>query len=320
MRSLLARLAVLGTFAAGLAACSNGSGGALPFAGPPNNAGGSQGQFQSGANGSALLRFIQGSPDQFQNGFDPVTGLPTTTQTVDVCVDNIPFGVTRPSVTYGQASVGLYSIAAGITHTVAVYPASKIPSDAGLECPTAPGPYLGTNTILITTINPPIGSRQTIVLGGSNPPAGPNTLGLYIFGEPTFAIAPAGNEVISHNAAPAFSIGKPNGVGFGICTTTVTPCAVPVNLTGAQAVAAPKKSGILAPVVNGTVQSGINAVPAGFYDGVGVPAGTVVPITSISAPNAAAGQPYVVQLYAIDAPAGGLNLIGFVEQTLGYGF
>ncbi|HEY6235894.1 MAG TPA: hypothetical protein VIW69_12400, partial [Candidatus Elarobacter sp.] len=63
MRSLLARLAVLGAFAVGMAACTNGSGGALPFAGPPNNAGGSQGQFQSGANSTALLRFVQGSPD-----------------------------------------------------------------------------------------------------------------------------------------------------------------------------------------------------------------------------------------------------------------
>jgi len=106
MRSLLARLAVLGAFAVGMAACTNGSGGALPFAGPPNNAGGSQGQFQSGANNTALLRFIQGSPD-YSN--------------VDICVDNLPFGVTTsPQVGYGKASTTLYAIAGGITHTVAV--------------------------------------------------------------------------------------------------------------------------------------------------------------------------------------------------------
>src|SRR4030081_2220735 len=105
MRSLLARLAVLGAFAVATAACSNGSGGALPFGGPPNNAGGSQGQFQSSANGTALLRFVQGSPDQFS-----FFGGPPKSGTVDICVDNLPFGVTQPSVAYGTAS-NLYAIA-----------------------------------------------------------------------------------------------------------------------------------------------------------------------------------------------------------------
>lgn len=308
MRSLLVRLAVLGAFAIGTAACSNGSGGALPFAGPPNAAGGSQGQFQSGGNSTALLRFIQGSPDFGK---------------VDVCVDNLPFGVTSPQTNYGNASPTLYAVAGGISHTIAVYQASATSTDAGLECPTAPGPYFGLSPILVTTISPGTTgnpARETIVLGGSNPPGGPNTLGLYVFGEPSFAIAPAGNEVISHNAAPAFSTGKANGVGFGQCTTTVTPCTVPVNLAGAQSVAAPKKSTPTAAVINGTVNSGINAIPAGFYDGAGVPAGTVVPITSIAAPNQLAGQPYVIDLYAIDAPAGGLNIIALQEQTLGFGF
>jgi hypothetical protein len=304
MRSLLARLAVLGAFAVSTAACSNGSGGALPFAGPPNNAGGSQGQFQSGANSAALLRFIQGSPDF---------------GAVDVCIDNLPNGVTTsPSTLYGNASA-LYSVSGGIAHTVAVYPTLGGTS-VGLECPTAPGPYLGLSPIAVTTIAPGTAgnpARETIVLGGT---AASSTLGLYVYGEPAFAIAPAGNEVISHNAAPAFSTGKANGVGFGQCTTTVTPCTVPVNLTGAQGVAKPNKSSTAAAVINGTVQSGINAVPAGFYDGIGVPAGTVVPITSVAAPNQLAGQPYVIQLYAIDGPAGGLNLIAVQEQTLGFGF
>ena len=317
MRSLLARLAVLGAFAVATAACSNGSGGALPFSGPPNNAGGSQGQFQSGSNSAALLRFIQGSPDQFS-----FFGGPPASGTVDVCVDNLPFGVTSPTVAYGTAS-GLYAIAGGISHTVAVYPFLG-GQNGGLECPTAPGPYLGVNTLAVITIAPGTAgnnARQTIVLGGSTvPPAPPSSFGLYVFNEPSFAITPAGSEVISHNAAPVYSTGKANGVGFGQCTTTVTPCTVPVNLTGAQGLAAPKKSGTLAPVPNGNVQSGINAIPAGFYDGVGVPAGTVVPITSVAAPNAVAGQPYVVQLYAIDGPAGGLNLVPVVEQTLGFGF
>jgi hypothetical protein len=313
MRSLLARLAVLGAFAVGMAACSNGSGGALPFAGPPNGAGGSPGQFQSGGNSFFLLRFVQGSPDLFST-----FGGPPPSGTVDVCVDNIPFGVLFPAVAYGTSSPILYTIAGGISHTIAVYPTLGT-GMIGLECPTAPGPYLGTSPIVVSTMVTPANTnvRWTVVLGGT---AAAGTLGLYMFGDPTFAIAPAGPDVISHNAAPTFSIGKANGVGFGICTTTVIPCTVPTNLTGAQGLAAPKKSSTIASVVNGTVQSSINAIPAGFYDGIGVAAGTVVPITSVVAPNQLATQPYVVQLYAIDGPAGGLNLVALVEQTLGYGF
>ena len=316
MRSLLARLAVLGAFAVSMAACSNGSGTSLPFAGPPNNTAGSAGQFQSGGNGLSLIRFIQGSPDAFGTGFGG--GGPTTTS-VDVCVDNLPLGVTFPTVAYGTQSV-LYSIPGGITHTIAVYPFLGA-GQQGLECPTAPGPYLGVSTIKITTLNPAIGpaanSRLTVVLGGTK---ASGTLGLYVFGEPSYPIAPGGPAVVSHNAAPLFSVGKPTGVGFGICTTTVTPCAVPTVLAGAGSRPAPTAAGISTATINGTVTSGINAVPAGFYDGIGVAAGSPVPITSVVAPNSIAGQPYVVNLYAIDAPAGGLNLVPFVEQTLGFGF
>ena len=141
-----------------------------------------------------------------------------------------------------------------------------------------------------------------------------------MFGEPSFPIAPAGNEVITHNAAPVFSTGKAQGVGFGQCTTTVTPCTVPVNLTGAQGRSSAEEVERRRHRHQRHRPSGINAIPAGFYDGAGVPAGTVVPITSIAAPNEVAGQPYVIQLYAIDAAAGGLNLVPVLEQTLGFGF
>jgi len=315
MRSLLARLAVLGAFALSMTACSNGSGSSLPFAGPPNQAGGSPGTIQSGGNGVALLRFVQGSPDNFSTfGGPPASGF------VDVCVDNLPFGVTTGITTnYGGRTPNLYSVAAGISHTVAVYPTLG-PAQAGLECPTAPGPYLGTNTIKVITISPAIppasGSRLTIVLAGTG---ATGTLGLYVYAEPTFPVAPAGTEVIVHNAAPVFTTGK-TGVGFGQCTTTVTPCVTAVGLTGAQNVAVGKPSLVNAQVTNGFSASAIAPIPAGFYDGAGVLAGNPVPITSIAAPNPLAGQPYVVQLYAIDGPAGGLNLVAYVEQTLGYGF
>jgi hypothetical protein len=303
MRSLLARLAVLGAFAMSLAACTNGSGNSLPFAGPPNNGGGSSGTVQAGSNGSALIRFIQGSPD-FGN--------------VDVCIDNLAFGITTPTVGYAQAR-GLFGIAGGITHTLAIYnpPAAGSGIAPGTECATAPGPFFGSAPILVTTLTVGNNVRWTIVLGGTS---ASKTLGFYIFGEPAFSAPPAGAAAISHNAAPAFSAGKPNGVGFGICTTTATPCAVPVALTNAQGVPRANPSTTTTSVVNTPVQSGLNSVPAGFYDGIGVPSGVPAPITSIPAPNAVAGQPYIVQLYAIDAPAGGLNLVGLVEQTLGFGF
>jgi hypothetical protein len=302
MRSLLARLAVLGAFAVSMSACG-GTNASLPFAGPPNNAGGVPGTVQSGSNGTALIRFIQGSPDY---------------GVVDVCIDNTPLLVTAAAVGYGTASSSLYGIAGGITHTIAVYPAVAPGSGvAGVECATAPGPYFGTSAIRVATLGVGNNVRWSVVLGGT---AVAGTLGLYVYGEPTYSTAPAGAAVVSHNAAPTFSAGKANGVGFGICTTTAVPCAVATALTGAQGVAVGTRSTPIASVVNGTVTSGLNTIPAGFYDGIGVPAGTPVPITSIAAPAALANQPYIIALYAIDAPAGGLNLVGVREQTLGFGF
>lgn len=308
MRSLLARLAVLGALAASLSACSGGNGTSLPFAGGPNNAGGSIGTVQTGANTQTLLRFIQGSPDSG-------TG---ANHAVDVCVDQLPILITSPSVNYGAAS-GLYDIAGGISHSIAVY-ASITPSFGsvpGSECATAPGPYFGSSAIAVTTLtSAAANNRITIVLGGT----AASGKGLYVYQEPSFAISPAGSEVISHNAAPAFSVGK-TGVGFGTCSTTASPCATAAALAGATNIAAPKAATAAASgTTNTTVTSPLNAIPAGFYDGNGVPAGFPVPITSIAAPSSVAGQPYVLELYAIDAPAGGLNLVGYVEQTLGFGF
>ena len=78
MRSLLARLAVLGAFAVSVSACVGGSGTALPFAGGPNGSGGSSGTFQSLANGQMLTRFIQGSPDTFSSFGGPPRAGPWT--------------------------------------------------------------------------------------------------------------------------------------------------------------------------------------------------------------------------------------------------
>ncbi|HXL60174.1 MAG TPA: hypothetical protein VN959_05800, partial [Mycobacterium sp.] len=307
MRSLLARLAVLGAFAVSVSACANGAGTSVPFAGAPNQAGGVPGTFQSGSNGQLLLRFIQGSPD----AFTPPGGK------VDVCLDNQPLGITGGTAAYGQVATGgasngtLIEVAGGgITHTLSVYPglpsAGSPGTTAGLECATAPGPYFFNSAVAVATLATPAGSniRWTAVLGGT---AASGTLALYIFAEPTWQIPPAGNAVISHNAAPVYSTGKP-GVGFGTCSTTVTPCAVPAVLVGAGNIGKPTKAGIGPTTTTNlpVTSSGLNTIPAGFYDGTGVVAGVPVPVTSVPAPNVLAGQPYVVTQYAYDGPAGGL--------------
>ena len=303
MYRLFARLIILGAFSATATACAAGSGGSLPFAGSPNNGGGGPGTHQPGGTSTALLRFIQGSPD---SGTGP-------SNAVDVCVDNLPLGVTGPAIAYGTASA-LYAVAGGISHTISVFP-SQGAAFVGVECATAPGPYLGVSPISITTLSPGTPgnpNRETIVLGGTKVSG---TTGLYVFGEPSFATVP-GMEAISHNAAPAFSIAKPNGVGFGY-----TPIAGPPTvLVGASGVPAPVMAQPATSTVNANVQSPLPAPPASFYDGIGVPAGTPVPITTVPAPPLVGGQPYVIQLYAFDNLAGGLNLIALQEQITGLGF
>ena len=318
MRSLLARLAVLGALAVTVSACGGGTGTSLPYAGGPNNGGGQSGTYQSGSNGQALLRFIQGSPD--------VATAANPTGAVDVCVDNLSFGVLGGTAAYGKAATStansgtLVSVAGGIGHAISVY--NTLGSGAGgfgaagSECSTAPGPYFGSSALAVTTIVPGNNVRWTIVLTGTHATA---TFGLYVFTEPSFAIAPAGSEVISHNAAPAFT--KANaGVGFGTCSATVTPCVTPATLPGAGDLTTPTVATVGASTPKAAITSALAAIPAGFYDGIGVTVGSVVPIFTTPGPNPPAGQPYIIDLYGIDAPAGGLSLVAVSEQTLGYGF
>ena len=317
MRSLLARLAVLGALAVSMSACGGGTGTSLPYAGGPNNGGGQSGTIQTGSNGLALLRFIQGSPD--------VATVANPSGAVDVCIDQSPLGSLGGSSQYGKplgTNTGtLTTVPAGIGHTIATYPSLGNGAGgfgtSGSECATAPGPYFGISPLAVTTVVPAINGRLTIVLAGTK---ATNTFGYYVFTEPTFAVAPAGNEIISHNAAPAFSSLSGGHVGFGTCSTTVTPCVTPATLVGAGDIAATRIATVGSATTTSAITSPLSVIPAGFYDGIGVPAGTVAPITSIAAPSAAAGQPYIIDLYAIDGPAGGLNLVGFPEQALGFGF
>jgi hypothetical protein len=259
-----------------------------------------------------LLRFIQGSPGTGTGG----------SGTVDVCVDTQPFALTQPfsettfpapSVNYGHAAPGLDLVNA--PHMISVY--NGIGAGAGAECATAPGAYLGAAPIATALLPTGSNKRFTIVLGGTS---ASGTVGLFIWSEPTYAVTPAGFTAIIHNAAPAFSTGKANGIGFGLCSATVTPCTVPMQLIGAEAIAGPTPSTPSVAHPNGEVLSSMAAIPAGLYDGIGVAAGTPAPITSVPSPNPLPLQAYVVQLYAADAPAGGLNLITFCEQTVGFGF
>jgi hypothetical protein len=317
MRSLLARLAVLGALAVSMSACGGGTGTALPFAGGPNNGGGQSGTIQTGSNGQALVRFIQGSPDV-------VTGA-NPTGAVDVCIDNLSLGILGGTAQYAKAATStansgtLVSVSAGIPHSVSVYTSlgTSAFGSSGAECQTAPGPYFGSSALVVTTVTPAINGRLTIVLAGTK---ATNTFGIYLFTEPSFVVAPAGNEIITHNAAPAFSSTDGGKVGFGTCSTTSTPCVTPATLPGAGALSTPKIAAIGSSTTTAATTSALNAIPAGFYDGIGVSSGAVVPIFSIPAPNATAGQPYVIGLYAIDAAAGSLSLVAVSEQTLGYGF
>ena len=302
MRSLLARLAVLSAFAVSLSACSNGNGSTLPFAGPPNNAGGTSGTVQTGSNGQALIRFVQGSPDYAK---------------VDVCIDQASFGITSPAVPYGAAS-NIFAIAGGINHVISVYPTAG--ASAGAECATAPGPYFATAPIKTATLNVGSNVRWSVVFGGTS--AG-KTLGFYVFNDPTYVIPPPGAVTLSYNAAPTYSAlaGNANkSVGFGYVATTGGPVT---TLPGAGSVAPAKVTTSTATsVVGAPVASALTVVPpASFVDGAGVTSGAIVPAGTTPAPAASTtGQPYVVQLYAVDAAAGGLNLIAVLDQVLGYGF
>ncbi|HZO94653.1 MAG TPA: hypothetical protein VFB22_12930 [Candidatus Baltobacteraceae bacterium] len=306
-RSLIV-FALAAAFGAGACGCSSGPGGtSLPFTQTPNGGGGTSGTSQPGGTSTALLRFVQGSPDR---------------ASVDFCVDQTFYGVTatgqQASVAYGTASP-LFAVPGGISHTVSAYAALSVAEGGpGAECATAPGPYFGQPALATTTIAPNVGAnpaRETIVLGGT---AASGTEAFYLYGEPSFATAPASDEAISHDAAPAFSASTPaRSVGFGDVPATT---AAPQTLPGAQSVPAPQRAQTTVAVVNVAVTSAIPAPPASFFAGAGTTSGAVVPLTSTPAPAPTPGQPYVIELYALDGPGGGLKLLAVQEQVAGYGF
>jgi hypothetical protein len=102
----------------------------------------------------------------------------------------------------------------------------------------------------------------------------------------------------------------------------VTPCAAAVGLAGASNVPIGTRSSSTGAAVinNQNATAALTTIPAGFYDGLGVAAGSPVPITSVATPALASGQAPIYELIAFDAPAGGLNLLVIPEQTNGYGF
>jgi hypothetical protein len=295
MRSLLARLAVLGAFAVSVSACSGGNSSSLPVAGPPNNNGGTVSNYQTGANGNALIRFVQGSPDVGQ---------------VLVCVDQ----TSATSATVSFKGTSLLTVAGGLFHTVSVYAAS-----VGPACANAPGPINGTAPIASTALTTAISTRTLIVLAGR---AG-TTLGLYAFTSPSFAVPPTAPLAIGYNAAPTFG-----AVAFGYQLTTAgaaTPIVGLTNVTQTQ-----KPAGKTSITTTAFVTGSIPAIPASFYDAA--TAAPTTPIATVTVPAAAAsppasapatptiGQVYVADLIAIDsASAAKLDLIVIAEPTT-YGF
>jgi hypothetical protein len=286
MRSVLARLAVLGAFAVSVSACSSGKDSSLPVAGPPNNNGGSIAQFQSGANGTALIRFVQGSPD---------------VGTVLVCIDQT--SATSANVAFKATSS--FVVAATMVHVVSVYPSS-----VGPACGTAPAAINGTVPIAYTMFNTTLSTRTLVALGGR---AG-TTLGLYVWNAPAFPVSPTAPEAISYNDAPTFG---PAGFGANIGTTAVT-------LAGASNVAAPAKASSTGATPGAGIVSPLSAIPTSFFVGKG--GATVTPLTTVTVPatgqgSPTAGQVYVPDLVAIDSTnAAGVDLILITEATSGYGF
>lgn len=295
MRSLLARLAVLGAFAVSVSACSGGNATSLPVAGPPNNNGGTVSLYQPGANGTALIRFVQGSPDVGQ---------------VLVCVDQ----TSATSATVSFKGTSLITVAGTMAHVVSVYSPS-----AGPACATAPGPINGTAPIANTVITTTLSTRTLVVLAGR---AGKN-LGLYAFTSPSFAVPPTTPAAIGYNAAPSFG-----NVAFGYeATTGGTPTAI----AGLTSVAQTQKPASMTSITaTAFVLGALPAIPAAFYDAATAapttPLATVTVPPAVSTPSATApaapiiGQVYVADLIAIDsAAAAKLDLIVVAEPT-GYGF
>jgi hypothetical protein len=298
MRSPLARLVALGAFAVSIAACSNGNGSTLPFAGPPNNAGGNNGSFQSGGSGIALLRFVQGAPD---------------IGAVDVCIDQSP-STALSNLKYKAVSSAPLSVTAGIPHTIAVY---AVPAAGpGTECATAPGSFSNagvlTAPLATTTWNAGVNARGYFVLGGR---VGLN-LGLYfsVFSTP-FLIAPTSPQAIAINGSPAFG-----RAGLGYALTTGGPVA---NIPGAGNLAAPARSSPTGTVATtgASVLAALPAQPAQFAVGKGVTTGTIVPLATQTAATGPAGSTYVALVVSVDsATPAGVDVVSAFEPTAGIGF
>ncbi len=294
MRSLLARLAVLGAFAVSMSACSNGVGGtSLPFLSLPNSAGGDTGLLQSGANGSALLRFVQGSPD---------------VGTVDICIDQASVGgANSTNIKYKGSTLLPITIPSGIAHTISIYPVPT--TGVGTECSTAPGPYFGTAALATTTLNPTVNTRNYLVLGGR----ASTTLGLYYYpGPASFVNPPSAPEAQVFNASPTF--GK---VGLGY-----TAGGTSANLIASLNAPVASKATATVTTAGSSGSASLPSQPTSFFAGKPVTSGTVVPLVTQPAAPLITGNTYVASVFSIDSitTPSGLDVVSFSEPTIGYGF
>ncbi|HZO94787.1 MAG TPA: hypothetical protein VFB22_13670 [Candidatus Baltobacteraceae bacterium] len=289
MRRRHARPSLCALLAVALGGCAVG-GTSLPYAGPPNNAGGGSGSNVPAGTGSALIRFVQGSV-----GY----------ASVDVCVDQLPLAYTGSSVAYSHASA-LYAVSGGngSAHVISVY-APTAGTAPGSECATAPGPYFGEAPIAYTVLSPPAsttGSRLTVVLGGR----GTATSALYVFAEPDFAAVPAGIQAVAHNVAE----GEPLTFGY-LSASGDTP------IPGETSVPIAKPSGTTAVVNQAT---GPSLLPTQPSSPLTFTAQAYVEPTPAEVSVGAPSSPATYELYAVNGANNFLSLIAVQETTTGYGF
>jgi len=331
LRSLIALRVVDRLFDARYPALHSAAGGRtfaalLTGPSPPNNAGRPPVVFHENSDPPGFqtfcplqgwIRFVQGSPD-YAN--------------VDVCVDNLAFGnhgadrCLQPRV-----RVVRRCRAAFFGHIVSVLSEPRAPPSAvqGVECATAPGPFFGTPAIGGDGRFRPPGQRaphstaraDSCLWAGTGPRKSIRPSGLYVYTDPVLPSSRRWHRnAISHNAAPAFQRDNPDPLVNRLRIWFGEPDRDPgralrrdENIVGTPPICEFGNLELAGHLATAQRAGGVLRRPRG---GKRYPR----PAHHHRRTGAANGQSYVVQLYAVDAAAGGLGLVGVVEQSVGYGF
>lgn len=299
MRSFITRLATVGIIAMAVSGCSGSSSSLSPSGNVPGTNGQSQGVVNNAGNGgNALLRLVHGSPD-----LGPV----------DICLDNQQVAFAAPYKTIVQFStfVGTHALiinqAGGGCRPVAFKPA--VPASAG---PPATAAVPAVAATIIGSVAAAANTRYSVVVAGSFKNGVGSTLAVVPFTDP--ALPSAGQaQVVFHNASPAAGA----SIALGAFPITPQGGSLPGQFTPAVAYKAlatyPALPGFASDIAQQIGFSGATTVG-------GVPTATLYPgsIPAAPGPNAnvatkpsytgnvlPAGNDQVLQIYAVDAPAGG---------------